>query len=109
MRWGDETKGVVQFSKKWCVMHLYDILEKGRQLGAQSDVFSHFHPDVIANFTSMSKQKFLDWALKNFDTYFDRVVTVADDAAVKGWSRLAKADGVPRNAAKAAVQVERVY
>jgi hypothetical protein len=109
MRWGDETKGVVQFSKKWCVMHLYDILEKGRHLGAQSDAFSHFHPDVIANFTSKSKEEFLDWALKNFDTYFDRVVTVAEDAKIRGWDRLAKADGVTRAVSQSAVRVERIY
>ena len=54
-------------------------LRQDRQtlLGAQSDVLSHFHPDVVNKlFTSTNKQEFLDWALKNFDTYFDRVVTV---------------------------------
>jgi len=109
MAWPATGVTVVQFSKKWCVMHTDEILQSVRETEKEAEVFSHFHPDVIANFTSKSKKEFLNWALENFDTYFDRVITVAEDARIRGWDRLAKADGATRAVSQSTVRVERIY
>jgi len=94
----------------FCCAVTDEILQSVRETEKEAEVFSHFHPDVVKKFlSSRTKEEFLDWALKNFDTYFDRVITVAEDAKIRGWDRLAKADGVTRAVSQSAVRVERIY
>jgi capsule polysaccharide export protein KpsC/LpsZ len=90
-------------------MHTDELLRLVRETEKEAEVFSHFHPDVIENLRKMKPHSFREWLLMNFDTYFDRVITVAEDAKIRRWDRLANADGVTRAVSQSAVRVERIY